>query len=127
MLRCRPEPFCPYIGLGINEALNPKLSAIVFVTNLKVIKLGNGATIINQYPLKSTKVLAGSKVFLLTDNNEFTMPDITGWSSSEIMSFCNLIGLDYTFSGYGVVKEFNLTAGELIDLTKTLEVTLETV
>ncbi len=95
--------------------------------NLKVIKLGNGNTIINQYPLKNTKVLSGSKVFLLTDNTEFTMPDITGWSSSEVMSFCNLIGLKYTFSGYGVVKEFNLTAGELIDLTKTLEVTLETV
>ena len=95
--------------------------------NLKVIKLGNGNTIINQYPLKNTKVLSGSKVFLLTDNTEFTMPDITGWSSSEVMSFCNLIGLKYTFSGYGVVKEFNLTAGEIIDLTKTLEVTLETV
>ena len=95
--------------------------------NLKVIKLGNGNAIINQYPLKNTKVLSGSKVFLLTDNTEFTMPDITGWSSSEVMSFCNLIGLKYTFSGYGVVKEFNLTAGEIIDLTKTLEVTLETV
>ena len=95
--------------------------------NLKVIKLGNGNTIINQYPLKNTKVLAGSKVFLLTDNQEFTMPDITGWSSSEVMNFCNLIGLKYTFSGYGVVKEFNLTAGEVIDLTKTLEITLEAV
>ena len=95
--------------------------------NLKVIKLGNGNTIINQYPLKNTKVLSGSKVFLLTDNTEFTMPDITGWSSNEVMNFCNLIGLKYTFSGYGVVKEFNLTAGEIIDLTKTLEVTLETV
>lgn len=95
--------------------------------NLKVIKLGNGNTIINQYPLKNTKVLAGSKVFLLTDNQEFAMPDITGWSSSEVMSFCNLIGLKYTFSGYGVVKEFNLTAGEVIDLTKTLEITLEAV
>ena len=95
--------------------------------NLKVIKLGNGNVIINQYPLKGTKVLAGSKVFLLTDNNEYTMPDITGWSSSEVMSFCNLIGLNYTFSGYGIVKRFNLLVGEIIDLTKTLEITLETV
>lgn len=55
------------------------------------------------------------------------MPDMTGWSSSEVMNFCNLIGLKYTFSGYGVVKSFNLTVGEVIDLTKTLEITLETV
>ena len=95
--------------------------------NLKVIKIGNGNTIINQYPLKNTKVLVGSKVFLLTDGSEYTMPDITGWSSSEVMNFCNLIGLNYTFSGYGVVKSFNLPVGETIDLTKTLEITLETV
>lgn len=94
---------------------------------LKAIKIGNGDIIINQYPLKNTKVLAGSKVFLLTNSNEYTMPDMTGWSSSEVMNFCNLIGLKYTFSGYGVVKSFNLTVGEVIDLTKTLEITLETV
>ena len=94
--------------------------------NLKVIRLGKGDVIINQYPLKNTKVLVGSKVFLLTNNNEFTMPDITGWSSSEVMNFCNLIGLSYSFSGYGVVKEFNLPVGEIIDLTKTLEITLAT-
>ena len=94
--------------------------------NLKVIKIGNGNTIINQYPLKNTKVLVGSKIFLLTDGNEYTMPDMTGWSSSEVMNFCNLIGLNYTFSGFGVVKSFNLTVGEPIDLTSTLEITLET-
>lgn len=92
--------------------------------NLKVIKIGNGTTIINQYPLKNTKVLVGSKVFLLTNNSEYTMPDIKGWSSSEVMNFCNLIGLNYTFSGYGTVTSFNLSVGEIIDLTKTLEVTL---
>ena len=95
--------------------------------NLKVIKIGNGNTIINQYPLKNTKVLAGSKIFLLTDGTEFTMPDMTGWSSSEVMNFCNLIGLKFSFTGYGVVKEFNLPVGEVIDLTKTLEITLATV
>lgn len=93
---------------------------------LKVIKIGNGNIIINQYPLKNTKVLEGSKVFLLTNSDEYIMPDITGWSSSEVMNFCNLIGLKYSFSGYGVVKSFNLTVGEVIDLTKTLEITLET-
>ena len=93
---------------------------------LKVIKIGNGNIIINQYPLKNTKVLEGSKVFLLTNSDEYIMPDMTGWSSSEVMNFCNLIGLKYSFSGYGVVKSFNLTVGEVIDLTKTLEITLET-
>ena len=94
--------------------------------NLKVVKIGNGSVVINQYPLKNTKVLVESKVFLLTDGGEYSMPDMTGWSTSEVMSFCNLIGLNYTFSGYGVVKEFNLPVGEILDLTKTLEITLST-
>ena len=54
------------------------------------------------------------------------MPDITGWSSSEVMSYCNLIGLKYKFNGYGTVKEFNIAKDTVIDLTKTLEITLST-
>lgn len=93
---------------------------------LKVYQIGSGKTIINQYPLKDSEVIIGSKVFLLTESAEYIMPDITGWSSSEVMSFCNLIGLNYKFNGYGTVKEFNITKDSVIDLTKTLEITLST-
>jgi len=94
--------------------------------NLKVYKIGNGTTITNQFPLKNTEVLLGSKVFLLTEGKEYTMPDITGWSSSEVMNFCNLIGLKYTFDGYGKVSAFSIPPDSVIDLTKTLEITLTT-
>lgn len=93
---------------------------------LKVYVIGDGKAIINQYPLKGSEVIKGSKVFLLTENEEYIMPDITGWSSSEVMNFCNLIGLNYKFNGYGIVKEFNIDKDTIIDLTKTLEVTLST-
>lgn len=92
--------------------------------NLNVIVIGNGENIINQYPLKKTKVLQGSKVFLLTDSKDYTMPDMTGWSSSEVMNFCNLIDLKYKFSGYGIVSEFSIPPNEVIDLNKTLEIKL---
>lgn len=94
--------------------------------NLQVITLGSGKNIINQYPLKGTEVLVGSKVFLLSDGSDYTMPDITGWSSSEVMSFCNLIGLKYKFSGYGIVESFSIPPDSSIDLTSTLEITLNT-
>lgn len=93
--------------------------------NLKVIVIGKGNTIINQYPLKNTKVLQGSKVFLLTENPEYVMPNIIGWSSSEVMNFCNIIGLNYKFTGYGRVEASSINEGEVIDLTKTLEITLK--
>lgn len=95
-------------------------------TKLNIITIGKGNTIINQFPLKNSQVLENSKIFLLTDNTEYIMPDMSKWSSSEVINFCNLIHLNYTFSGYGVVSTTSVTPGERIDLTKTLEVTLNT-
>ena len=53
------------------------------------------------------------------------MPDIRGWSSSEVMNFCNLIGLKYTFDGFGTVESFNIEPDSVIDLKKKLEITLK--
>lgn len=92
--------------------------------SLEPIVLGNGSYVINQYPLNNGEVLKGSKVFLLTENNDYVMPDIKGWSTSDVLSFCNMIGLKCTFSNYGVVSEFSIPPGDKIDLTKTLDVVL---
>ena len=93
---------------------------------LKVYVIGDGQTIINQYPLKGSEVIKGSKVFLLTENEEYIMPDMTGWSSSEVMSFCNLIGLKYKLNGFGIVKDYNIEKDSILDLTKILEINLST-
>ncbi len=92
---------------------------------LEPIILGNGNYIINQYPIKA-QVLKHSKVFLLTNSNEYLMPNIKNWSTSEIMNFCNLIGLKYKFNGLGNVESYNFKDNEIIDLTKTLEINLST-
>lgn len=94
---------------------------------LKVVVIGNGANVIKQFPSKNTEVLKGSKVFLLTDGQDFVMPDMKGWSSSEVMNFCNLLGLKVKFEGYGIVESFNFKVNTKIDLSKTLEVVLKTV
>ena len=36
---CMPLPFCPKIGLGMNEAVRPKVRATYFTTNLNVVML----------------------------------------------------------------------------------------
>lgn len=92
--------------------------------NLNVVVLGSGKTVINQFPLKNTMIFKGSKVFLKTDKNDYVMPDIMGWSSSEVMNFCNLIGLKYKFNGYGKVKKSSIPKNTAINIKNTLEVTL---
>ena len=56
------------------------------------IILGDGARVINQYP-ESGIVSSESHIFLLTDGKKFTMPDLTGYSKSDVMTFCNLLNL----------------------------------
>ena len=92
---------------------------------IKVVVLGDGKYVINQYPLKTTKVTFGSKVFLLTNGENFVMPDVVGWSSNEIITFCKLIGLKYNINGYGKVASVNIPNGENINFENTLEINLE--
>ena len=92
---------------------------------LNPVVLGNGKYVINQYPIEGTKVVVGSKVFLLTNETTYTMPDVTGWSTNEIIRFCEMIGLSYTLDGYGKVASTSITTGTVIDpATMTLEIHL---
>ena len=92
--------------------------------NLNAIVLGNGKYIINQYPEKGKTILSGNKVFLVTNNSEYYLPDITGWSSSEIITLCKLANIDYSLEGYGRVISFNLEVGTLLNNETKLEVIL---
>jgi len=112
--------------------MNHYISATVDQTvhDLKELKLvpiviGDGKYIVNQYPLSSTNVLEGSKVFLLTNGTNYTMPDVKGWSTNEIIRFCNFIGLAYHLNGYGVVDSVSIESGAKIDLNSTLEIQLK--
>lgn len=92
---------------------------------IKVIILGDGKHVINQYPVRNKKVTVGNKVFLLTDGTNFIMPDVIGWSSNEIVTFCKLVGLKYNISGYGKVVSSSIKPNENINFENILEINLE--
>ena len=93
---------------------------------LNPIVIGNGKYVINQYPEKETTVIAGSKVFLLTSKKEVKMPDVLGWSTNEIIRFCDMVHLKYFLNGYGKVKSTNIPKDQVIDIhTMSLEINLE--
>lgn len=89
------------------------------------IVLGEGTKIISQYPKQNTIVNTGSKVFIVTNDNEFKMPDITGWSRGDVQTLSTLLGINVEFSGYGYVKKYSIKKDTVIDKSTTLEVTLE--
>ncbi len=113
----------PKIGNYISSSVDDAKEALISL-NLEPIVIGSGSKVINQYPLNNQIVLSGSKVFLLTESDEYEVPNMMSWNSSEVISFCNLIGLKYKFTGYGKVSDYNFLDDAVIDLSKTLEVTL---
>ncbi len=111
------------IGNYLNTSL---VSSETKLINLGVtpIIIGNGSTVINQYPLKNTLTSQKSKVFLVTNGTEVTMPDMKGWSSAELISFCNLAGIPYELNGYGYVESTNINPGDIIDVSTVISANL---
>lgn len=112
-------------------SLDNYISADVTTTveNLKnkkinVITLGTGKYVINQYPLKNTKVFENSKVFLVTNNNDYVMEDIIGWSLNEVTTYCNLLGIELYTDGYGYVTSQSIETGTSITSDSALTITL---
>lgn len=82
---------------------------------LNPIVLGNGNTIIKQYPNQDNKVLIGSKVFLKT-NDSYVMPNTVGYSKAELIALCHLLNLKYIINGSGKVASQSIPEGSAIPL-----------
>ena len=91
---------------------------------LDVVVIGDGNRVVNQYPSKNTTVVSSDKIFLLTNSNNYAMPNISGWSRYDVIKLCEFIGMDYSFDGYGYVASQSIKAGTKIDEKSTLEVLL---
>jgi len=92
--------------------------------NLQVVVIGDGNKVINQYPSKETTVIEGDKVFLLTNGNNYIMPNINNWSRYDVIKLCEFIGMEYSFDGYGYVASQSIKEGTKIDEKSKLEVLL---
>lgn len=87
--------------------------------------IGDVTKIINQYPKQNTELNLGNKIFLLTNSSSYKMEDITGWSRSDVVTYCDLLGIDVLFEGYGYVKEFSIEENTEINSDMVLTVKME--
>lgn len=92
--------------------------------NLKVVVMGSGSKIIKQYPSKSTNVIKGDKVFLLTNNSEILMPNMTNWSRYDVNKFCELSDIKCNFEGNGYVVSQSVKEGVLLTTDMELDILL---
>ena len=70
-------------------------------------------------------VLAGEKVFLLTNSDNYTMPNMKGWSRTDVFAYSKLINKDIIINGEGYVTLQNIKANKVIGPDDIIEVNLE--
>jgi len=111
--------------------LNNYISSEVLTTveelktrKLNVYVLGTGKYVINQYPLKNTKVQENSRIFIVSNSRDYIMEDLTGWSLNDVMTYANLLGIEVNTNGYGYVTSQSIPSGTPIVDSMILSVNL---
>ncbi len=90
---------------------------------LHPIIIGDGSRVINQFPSVGTTLVAGDKVLLLTNSSIYNMPNLIGWSKSDVISLCTLLHIPYTLEGNGYVTNQSIPEGSVISSDSSLLVT----
>ena len=88
------------------------------------IVLGDGKQIISQYPNQGTSLVKGDKVFILTNSDNIKMPNMVGYSKSEVIALVNLLKMDYLINGNGYVVTQNIKENTVINENMKLELDL---
>ena len=88
----------------------------------KYVIFGNGSKVIDQYPNKNTIINTKEKIFIFTNDNLITMPDLTNYSFKEADVVLTKLGIKHNIDGDGYVGYQSISAGTII--TEGTEVTL---
>ena len=91
----------------------------------EVVVLGDGNTVIDQYPRFESTVMTGQRVFLLTDTSSFVMPDMTGWTRKDVTALWAVTGFGFQLQGEGVVTKQSVPPGTIVNKGTSIKVTFE--
>ena len=111
------------MGSYLNKDVNSVVQNLK-TKSLNVVVIGNGNTVINQYPMAGVEVNKIDKVFLLTDG-EVTIPDFKGYSVKDFKTYAKLINLNYKVDGLGYCTSQSIQKGEKVKEDTLLEVKFE--
>ena len=109
----------------INQSVNFVKSKLESKT-LNVQVIGNGSTVIEQFPEAKSKVTKNDRVFIKTESSDITLPNFTGWSRKDVLTFGSLSGLNISIDGgNGLVASQSLPEGTILHSGDALTITLQ--
>jgi len=80
---------------------------------MKVYVIGNGTKITNQYPNANITLNKNSKVFLVTNNNQYIIPDFSGWAKKDVITYLTATNIPYETIGNGYLTKQNIEKNTL--------------
>lgn len=112
-----------YVSSYYNKPLSDVLNELQ-QNHIQTIVIGNGNKIIKQSLTYGTQLVEEDKLILVTNGEEYKMPNVIGWSRKDIIQLCEILDIPYIINGYGFAIEQSIPPDSL--LTKeTITFTLE--
>ena len=90
-----------------------------------IVVLGEGPSVIEQFPKAESPIVTKQRAFLLTDVNSFTMPDMTGWTRKDVTGLWAATGFGFQLQGEGKVVSQNIPAGTVVTKGSAIIVNFE--
>lgn len=92
---------------------------------IRSIIIGDGDKIIKQSVKKGVKLTTGDRIILVTNGNNYKLPDLTNFSRTDVVDMCKLLKIKYKIEGTGYVVNYNYPAGTNITSDMELNIVLE--
>lgn len=108
--------------IGMNK---DKASDLLMKENLRPIIIGSGDVIVDQSLKNNEAVIEGEKIFLKTDGKP-TIPDMTGWSKREVLTFGQMAGIHIDMIGEGYVYKQSVKSNTPVEIGSQVTVSFET-
>lgn len=114
-----------------NKLINKKITLPNYVgtktkkidlKNSKLLIIGDGDYVIDQYPKKNTNLFEDDLIILKTNSDEYKMIDLTNFTLNEAKTISKFLGLKLNYKGYGVVASQSIETntpikpGDIINL-----------
>ncbi|MBQ0065516.1 MAG: PASTA domain-containing protein [Firmicutes bacterium] len=90
----------------------------------RIVVIGDGKHIVDQYPKGDTEITVNETVFLTTEGTHFTMPDMQGWTMKEVGVFWKMTGIYVEADGQGRVYNQNIEPGSVLTKEDVIKVYL---
>ena len=108
----------------VNHSMQYALGKLGSYTS-NVVRIGDGNSVISQYPSSGTNTISNQRVFLLSDGTNISMPNMSGWSRKDVKMFAELSGYDIEISGSGSVSTQSVSEGTVLNADMDIKVELK--